>query len=85
MNIPVEICPSSNVATTQVGLVEFLPHMHEFQKYKHNMIICCDDTLLFNTNISMELFEFAKAVKITEVSDLKELLIKNVDAIFYDD
>lgn len=49
------------------------------------MIICCDDTLLFNTNISMELFEFAKAVKITEVSDLKELLIKNVDAIFYED
>ena len=42
--IPVEICPSSNVAATQCGVVARLKHMKEFHKRKHNIIICCDDT-----------------------------------------
>lgn len=82
LNIPVEICPTSNVAATQCGLVQFLKHLQEFARLKHNMVVCCDDTLLFNTNLSAELFEFAKATKITEKEDLKQMLIRNVDAIF---
>ena len=42
----------------------FLKHLVEFWKLKHNVIMCCDDTLLFNTNSSQELFEFAKAMKV---------------------
>jgi len=49
------------------------------------MIVCCDDTLLFNTNISLELFEYFKTLKIFEKEDIKNLMIKNVDAIFYND
>jgi hypothetical protein len=37
--------------------------------------------VLFGTNLSNELFEYAKAVK-AEPKDLKELLLRNVDAIF---
>ena len=85
LNIPVEICPTSNVAATQCNLVPFLPHLKEFAKYNHNMIVCCDDTLLFNTNISMELFEYAKAVGMFDKEELKALATRNVDAIFYDD
>jgi hypothetical protein len=60
------------------------------------MIVCCDDTsnlmkqlnysfiVLFGTNLSNELFEFAKAVK-ASTRDLKELLGRNVDAIFASD
>ena len=85
MNIPVEVCPTSNVATTQSSLPTFLKHLQEFWRLEHNIIICCDDTLLFNTNISMELFEFAKAVKLFDASTLKKLLGRNMDAIFLDD
>ena len=85
LNIPVEICPTSNVAATQCGLVQFLKHLQEFARLKHNMIVCCDDTLLFNTNISAELFEFAKATQLHEKEDIKQMLIRNVEAMFCQD
>lgn len=83
LGIPVELCPTSNVAGAQCAIVELLPHLKEFSKYEDaNIIVCCDDTLLFNTNLSMELFEYAKAVKMTESAQLKKHLIRNIDAIF---
>lgn len=86
LSIPVEICPTSNVAATQCGLPQFLPHLKEFKKYENaNLIICCDDTFLFNTNVSMELFEYVKAMEIKEPEQIKNLLIRNVDAIFLND
>ena len=86
MDIPVEICPTSNVAGAQCALPELLPHLLKFKKYDDpNLIVCCDDTLLFNTNLSMEFFEYAKAMKLSEPSHLKKFLIKNIDAIFTDD
>lgn len=40
--------------------------------------------VLFGTNLSNELFEYAKSFKLKPV-DLKEMLIRNVDAIFDED
>lgn len=85
MNIPVEICPTSNVSTTHSGLAQFLKHAQEYNRLDHNVIICCDDTLLYNTNLSMELFEYCKSFRIYDKEKIKQLLIKNVDAIFLDD
>ena len=86
LDIPVEICPTSNVAGAQCNLPEMLPHLLKFKKYEDpNLIVCCDDTLLFNTNLSMEFFEFAKVMKMSEPSQMKKFLIKNIDAIFTDD
>jgi len=48
------------------------------------MSICCDDTLIFNTNLSMELFEFCKAVERYDHQDIKHHMMRNIDAIFYD-
>ena len=48
-------------------------------------MICCDDTLLFNTTLSLELFEYAKTMKIFDKTQLKNHLIRNLDAIFLDD
>ena len=74
------------MAATQCGLAQFLPHLKEFKKYEDaNLIICCDDTFLFSTNLSMELFEFTKAMGIKENEVIKQQMIKNVDAIFLDD
>ena len=85
-NIAVEICPTSNVAGAQCGIPEMLPHLKKFQKYDDpNLIVCCDDTLLFNTNLSQEFFEYSKAMKMKDLVQIKKFLIKNIDAIFLDD
>ena len=93
MEIPLELCLSSNVATTQCGTPALLKHLHEFQRLGHNMVVCCDDTsklamgnrlVLFGTNIANEMFEYAKAVSVS-ATHLKALLLKNVAAIFADD
>ena len=59
--------------------------MKEFQSLNHNVIVCCDDTLLFNTTLSLEFFEYAKTLKIFNKTDLKNHLVKNLDAIFLQD
>ena len=59
--------------------------MKEFHSLNHNIVICCDDTLLFNTTLSLELFEYAKTLKIFDRALLKNHLIKNLDAVFLED
>ena len=91
LGIPVEICPTSNMQTVQSGVINMLSHLNEFNKLKHNVVICCDDTskrhpyyneiVLFGTNISNEMFEYAKAVG-GDIKQIKELLLRNVDSIF---
>lgn len=80
-----EICPTSNVSAVQCGLPQFLKHIKLFNQLGSNMVVCCDDTLNFNTNHSMELFEFCKAINLYEKDKIKQMLIRNVDAIFLDD
>ena len=58
-----------------------MKHIKWFNDHQHNVIICCDDTLLFGTNLANEMFEYAKGFGI-EPKELKGLLLKNVDAIF---
>lgn len=83
--IPVEVCPTSNLAVLpEAGnIVSYLPHLRKLHDLKHNFIICTDDTMLFSTNISTELFEYAKGFKASS-QELKDLMLKNVDAIFDD-
>ena len=44
--IPVEICPSSNLAAYKkaFGQVNLLPQIQEFYGQGHNITICADDT-----------------------------------------
>jgi len=79
----VEVCPTSNLAvcTNAFGAVQRLPHLKKLHELNHNFIICADDTMLFSTNISTELFEYGHAFSIT-TSDMKERLVRNADAIF---
>lgn len=73
------------MAATQCGLVQMLKHIHLFKKHKGNMIVCTDDTFLFNTNLSMELFEFCKAIDLHDASEIKQMLIRNLEGVFADD
>ena len=85
MGIPVEVCPTSNLATVPSAgnLVGHLRHIRKLYDLNHNFIVCTDDTMLFSTNISTEMFEFAKGFKVS-TQQLKELLLRNVNAIFDD-
>jgi adenosine deaminase len=51
-NIPVEICPTSNLAACPLatGLVKYLPHLLKLHNKGANIVICCDDTMLFSTH-----------------------------------
>lgn len=83
--IPVEVCPTSNLAVVKRAerLVNQMPHLRELVELNHNIIICCDDTMLFSTNLSSEMFEFANGFQVTS-NEVKSLLLRNVDAIFDD-
>jgi adenosine deaminase len=82
----VEVCPTSNLAVCPqaTGIAKFLPHLVPFYEKQHNIVVCCDDTMLFSTHHGTEMFEFANAVE-ANPSQLKALLLKNVDAIFDED
>ena len=105
-NIPVEVCPTSNLACYKkaFGAVKHLHHLKILQELNHNFVICTDDTskysliaehqtksvypfvcfvVLFSTNISTELFEYAHGFDVS-TQDLKDRLVRNVDAIFDD-
>ena len=83
MNIPIEVCPSSNLSVVPAahGMVKAMPHLAELMRLNHNIVICCDDTMLFSTNHSSEVFEFANSFGL-DTAFLKSLLMRNVDAIF---
>ena len=85
LNIPTEICPTSNLAVVKeaAGLVHALPHLNTLLELDHNIIICCDDTMLFSTNHSTEWFEFANAFQLTG-GECKQMLLRSVNAIFDD-
>jgi adenosine deaminase len=67
LGIPIEVCPTSNLsfAPSASGLVSRLPHLQQLVLLDHNIIICCDDTMLYSTNLSTEMFEFANAFQVT--------------------
>ena len=52
-NIPVEICPTSNLAAcpSAFGSSKNLPQLKEFQRLNHNFIICADDTSKSTTKL----------------------------------
>ena len=84
--IHVEICPTSNLAAvpeaarTLVGL----RHLKKLNELNANYTICCDDTMLFSSNLSTEMFEYANSFQ-KDSQHLKDQMVKGVDACFCDD
>ena len=70
--IPMECCPSSNVFTLKLENYKDLPNVKEYIMNKHNFSICTDNTLLFNTNISQEVYEIMLAFKLS-IDDMKRI------------
>jgi len=84
--IHVEICPTSNLAvcTDANNMVNALKHLKYLHGLDHSFTICTDDTMLFSTNISTELFEFAKGFDVSAEA-LKQMMLKSCESIFAED
>lgn len=80
LRIPMEICPSSNMATIGLGsMVDH--HFGKFYGFDHPIAICTDDTLLFDTDISKEYKLVADAYCLEE-KDFKNIVRNSVEMSF---
>ncbi|CAG9314532.1 unnamed protein product [Blepharisma stoltei] len=80
--IPIEICPSSNMAT--MGLTSMIDHhFGRFYTRSHPIAICTDDTLLLNTTLSKEYYLVAETFHLT-IDDLKRIIRESALMSFFD-
>ncbi|OMJ85567.1 hypothetical protein SteCoe_13113 [Stentor coeruleus] len=83
LRIPMEICPSSNMATIGLGsMVDH--HFGKFYGFDHPIAICTDDTLLFDTDISKEYELVANAYSLGD-EDLKKIVKNSAEMAFSDE
>lgn len=80
-NIPVEICITSDSVSMELLTTYNMLNVANLQKLGVTTIPCCDSTMIFNTNIVSELFEYVKLLKLT-ATELKERMAASVEAIF---
>ncbi len=80
--IPIEICPTSNMATKLVDTVRDHP-FYEFYSKDQNypLTICTDDIGVFNTSLSKEYFLIASAFDLG-IREMYELNKKGIRHIF---
>ena len=85
MGIPVEICPTSNVQATRCGSAEHLQHLREFRKHEDaHLAVGADGTLVFQTDLTNELFLFAKATGMRDKEEIEGLIKRSAKAAFLD-
>mmetsp|Transcript_849 Transcript_849/g.1985 ORF Transcript_849/g.1985 Transcript_849/m.1985 type:complete len:217 (+) Transcript_849:5659-6309(+) len=83
LSIPVELCPSSNLATMKWTAYD----QHHFSKFYASGLpisICTDDTLLFQTDITKEHFFIAQAFHLS-TADLASLVYKSRTQVFWEE
>lgn len=80
--IPIEICPTSNLITRCVDLIENHPFYEFYTKNKnYPLIICTDDFGIFDTTLSKEYELISSAFKLP-LKDMFNLCRKSVGSIF---
>lgn len=83
LRIPIEICPSSNFCTMQLkNLNEH--HFGLFFKEKYPMSICTDDSGVFDTDISKEVYEMFKAFEIKKEQG-REFFMRSLQCVLEED
>lgn len=80
--IPIEMCPTSNIATKSIKTYS----QHPFKIFSqlediYPMIFCTDDKGVFNSDLSDEWYNMTKAFNITK-KFIKELIINSVQFSF---
>eukprot|EP00920_Eleutheroschizon_duboscqi_P008792 GHVT01020188.1.p1 GENE.GHVT01020188.1~~GHVT01020188.1.p1 ORF type:complete len:330 (-),score=37.37 GHVT01020188.1:2847-3836(-) len=81
--IPVEMCPTSNLQTMQLRNMRdhHFCDYYSSLNYRNGICVCTDDTGLFETSLSAELHHIATAFGLS-VNDIQELQLAAVSAAF---
>lgn len=78
--IPLELCPTSNVLTMNLlNLTEH--HFNLFYTNKHPISICTDDSGLMNCCLSSEIFQIAQSFNLTK-KEIYEFIFQTCNLIF---
>ncbi|CAL9015186.1 unnamed protein product [Prunus brigantina] len=83
LNIPVEICLTSNIRTNSVRSIE-VHHFADLYNSKHPLVICTDDSGVFSTSLSKEYNLAASAFGLGR-RELFQLARNAIEYIFADD
>jgi adenosine deaminase len=79
-NIPLEICPTSNLLTMNLSnLTEH--HFNLFYTNKHPLSICTDDSGLMNCSLSSEIFDIVQTFHLTK-KELYDFIFQTCNLIF---
>lgn len=81
-NIPLEICPKSNIDTKAITKFEELP-VKELLKHGVKVTINTDDMTVSNTNLENE-FNILKNIGLND-DELKQIALNSIDASFLND
>ncbi len=79
LRIPLEICPSSNYSTVKLNSMKE-HHFGLFFQEKYPMSVCTDDTGVFDTDLSREVYEIWKAFGL-DSKEVKEFLERSMECI----
>ena len=79
--IPIEICPTSNLMTLQLGAVEEHPTLGLWLRSAYPLVLCTDDAGVFSTTLSRELHLVARAYGLGD-NELLSLAVRSIDFIF---
>ena len=63
-NIPLEICPTSNMRTLVLKSLTDHPTLDFWLKKGYPIVFCTDDAGIFQTTLSKELFKVCKTFKL---------------------
>ena len=69
------------MATLQCGTTLGLTHITKLHAFGALIVPCCDDTMLFNTNMSSEIFELVKMLGVGK-DEHKAMAVRAVEAVF---
>lgn len=81
--IPVELCLTSNLLTRSCESVE-THHFGELFQAGANVVLCTDDTWVFNTSLSREYALAQKAFDLTS-QDIRDLALRAMDFALCDE
>eukprot|EP00742_Colponemidia_sp_Colp-10_P008984 GILJ01009762.1.p1 GENE.GILJ01009762.1~~GILJ01009762.1.p1 ORF type:complete len:345 (+),score=53.54 GILJ01009762.1:35-1036(+) len=78
--IPLEMCPTSNAKTLELSTFDD-HHFKDFYPLKYPLCICTDDSGVFSTTLSLEMYHIATTFNLTR-EQLAALTLQSVDYVF---
>ena len=82
--IPIELCPSSNMATLGLSNLENHPTAGALIRQRYPFAVCTDDSGVFSTTLSTEYAQLAVAFRLTK-AEMAALAVRAAECIWRKD